>query len=144
MSIVALKRKINAKKNISNTPITGLKVYNSAPGVNAKRGLVTRANGTVVNRNRRVLGRTYQAQEPNPYTIIVSSDTPSANNPVGFSINGTKNIKANVRSDSNLAYQYETPGCCSDNGTTIKRSVLGTKGMIDSKKYRNSNCCQKN
>ena len=142
MSIVALKRKINAQKNISNRPINSFKVYDSSPGVNSKRGLVARTSGTVVNRNSRVQGKSYHPHMPNPSTLIVSSDTVS-NNYVGFSLNGTKNIRGTVQQDSNLAYQFEKPGCCSDDGTTVKRSVMGTKGMLDSKKYRNENCCQK-
>ena len=52
----------------------------------------------------------------------------------GFYLNGTKNVNGIVQKD-------KKPGCCSDDGTSIKRSVTGTKGMLDSKKYRNENCC---
>ena len=129
MSIVALKRKINAKKNISNTPITGLKVYNSAPGVNSKRGLVTRANGTVVNRNRRVQGRTYQAQEPNPYTIIVSSDTHSANNPVGENIAiGLDSLKTLTVGTNNVA--IGSLALSSANGSEANNIAISKNALI--------------
>ena len=141
MSIVALKRKTNAKRNISNTPITNFKVYDSSPGVNSKRGLVARTGGTVVNRNR-VEARSVHSHMLNP-TSVKTVNNVNTNEPVGFSLNGTKNIRGTVQKDSNLAYQYEKPGCCSDDGTVIKRSVVSSKGMIDSKKYRNNNCCQK-
>lgn len=52
----------------------------------------------------------------------------------GFYLNGTKNVNGIVQKD-------KKPGCCSDDGTSFKRSVTGTKGMLDSKKYRNENCC---
>ena len=160
MSIAALKNKVKAKTNISNRQINSFKVYNTVPGVNSKRGLVARTSGTVVNRNNRVQARSYHAHAPNPTSIIVSSDASSVSGPIGFSLNGTKNIKGTVQQDTNLAYQSLNNhqrsivssesinesgkfGCCSDNGTTIKKSVMGTKGMLDSKKYRNNNCCVK-
>ena len=142
MSIVALKRKINAKKNISNRQINSFKVYDSSPGVNSKRGLVARTGGTVVNRNNRVEARSYHAHMSNP-TSIKTVENVNVKQTVGFSINGTKNIRGTVERDSNLAYQFEKPGCCSDDGTTIKRSVTSTKGMLYTKKYRNNKCCQK-
>ena len=142
MSIVALKRKINAKKNISKTPISSFKVYDSSPGVNSKRGLVARTSGTVVNRNSRVQGRSYHPHMPNPSSIKTATNV-NVSQQVGFSLNGTKNVRGTVQRDSNLAYQFEKPGCCSDDGTTIKKTVTGTKGMLDSKKYRNENCCPK-
>ena len=151
---------VKAKTNISKRQITSFKVYDSSPGVNSKRGLVARTSGTVVNRNNRVQARSYHAHAPNPTTIIISSDV-SLSKPVGFSLNGTKNIKGTVQQDTNLAYQSSNKnsckiitssdtcynsghfGCCSDSGTSIKKSVVGSKGMLDSKKYRNSNCCVK-
>ena len=142
MSIVALKRKINAKKNISNKPITSFKVYDSSPGVNSKRGLVARTGGTVVNRNNKVEARSVQVHMLNPSSVKTVNNV-NPKQPVGFSINGTKNIRGTVQKDSNLAYHFEKPGCCSDDGTIIKKTVTGTKGMLDSKKYRNENCCPK-
>ena len=52
----------------------------------------------------------------------------------GFYLNGTKNVNGIMQQD-------KKPGCCSDDGTTIKKTVTGTKGMLASKKYRNENCC---
>ena len=66
-----------------------------------------------------------------------------SNNEIGFSLYGKKNISGTVSSDSNLANQHNRIGCCSDNGTHVKKSVTGTKGMLQSKKYRNDNCCPK-
>ena len=109
--------------------------------MNAKRGLVARTSGTVVNRNR-VEARSVHKHMLNPSSVKTVNNV-NLNQPVGFSVNGTKNIRGTVQKDSNLAYQYEKPGCCSDDGTVIKRSVVTSKGMIESKKYRNSNCCQK-
>ena len=60
--------------------------------------------------------------------------TPNAEKKTGFYLNGNKNVNGIVQQD-------KKPGCCSDNGTAIKRTVSGTKGMLASKKYRNGNCC---
>ena len=59
----------------------------------------------------------------------------------GFSINGKKNISGNVQKDKNMAYHGNNIGCCSDTSDRVKPSVLSSKGMIQTKKYRTENCC---
>jgi len=132
MSIVALKRKINAKNNISNRKISSFTVHTSQPGVNAKRGLVSRSTGSVVNRRKKIQNKSFHSQMANPTeTVNVTPDTDKRS---GFYLNGTKNINGIVQKD-------KKPGCCSDDGSSVKRTVSGTKGMLDSRKYRNGNCC---
>ena len=140
MSIVALKRKVNAKKNISNRQILSMAVPTTQPGPNAKRGLVARTNGSVINSNNRVRARSLQPHLQNTTTTKTVSQDSSHES--GFSINGKRRIKGAVE-DTNLAYNGKDEGCCSDGHDTIKPSVLSTKGMIESRKYRNENCCKK-
>ena len=140
MSIVALKRKVNAKKNISNRQILNVAVPTTQPGPNAKRGLVARTNSSVINRNNRVEARSLQPHLQNTTTIKTVTENPAHQSV--FSINGKRRIKGAVE-DTNLAYNGKDEGCCSDGHDTIKPSVLSTKGMIQSRKYRNNNCCNK-
>ena len=144
MSIVALKRKTRAKFNISNASHT-LVAPISNPGKNAKRGLVARTNGSVVNRNRRVAARTQHPMEPNDAVII--QDGGDGDYMSGFYLNGTQRIKASQAKDTNLMKQG-TVSCCSDDSSTVKPSVLSTKGMLQSRQFRfknnnpESECCE--
>ena len=144
MSIVALKRKTRAKYNSANRQITKVSVPNRQPGPNAKRGLVARTNGSVVNRNHRVSSRTQHPALSNTEIII---DHGEPNRSSGFYLNGTRRIKAAQAEDTNLMKQG-TDSCCSEDITSVKRSVLTTKGMLQSRKLRfknnnpDSNCCK--
>ena len=144
MSIVALKRKTRAKFNISNASHTLIAPI-SNPGKNAKRGLVARTNGSVVNRNRRVAARTQHPMEPNDAVII--QDGGDGDYMSGFYLNGTQRIKASQAKDTNLMKQG-TVSCCSDDSSTVKPSVLSTKGMLQSRqiRFKNNNpeseCCE--
>ena len=97
MSIVALKRKINAKNNISNRKISSFTVHTSQPGVNAKRGLVSRSTGSVVNRRKKIQNKSFHSQMANPTeTVNVTPDTDKRS---GFYLNGTKNINGILQKD---------------------------------------------
>ena len=144
MSIVALKRKTRAKFNISNANHTLIAPI-SNPGKNAKRGLVSRTNGSVVNRNSRVAARTQHPMGPNDAVII--QDGGDVDFVGGFYLNGTHRIKAAQAKDTNLMKQG-TDSCCSDDSSIVKRSVLTTKGMLQTRQFRfkdnnpNSECCE--
>ena len=140
MSLVALKRKVNAKKNISNSRISRKSVPASQPGVNAKRGLVARATGSVTNRRTTVTSKVYKPRMVNEMVTVQSAGTNSGES--GFSLNGKLRIN-NTIEDTNLANLNNKLGCCSDDNSSIKRTVSGTKGMLQSRKFRNNNCCTK-
>ena len=89
MSIVALKRKVNARSNISKRQITSIAVPSSQPGPNAKRGLVARTSGTVVNNHKKDI-KSYNKRMENPVNVVNISVNNSHES--GFSINGKKNI----------------------------------------------------
>ena len=139
MSIVALKRKVNARSNISKRQITSIAVPSSQPGPNVKRGLVARTSGTVVNNHKKDI-KSYNKRMENPVNVVNISVNNSHES--GFSINGKKNINGNVQKDKNMAYHGNNISCCSDTGDRVKPSVLSSKGMIQTKKYRTENCCR--
>lgn len=146
MSIVALKRKTRAKYNSANRQITKITVPDRQPGPNAKRGLVARTNGSVVNRNYCVASRTQHQALSNPKTLYDYGD-PNPDKVSGFYLNGTRRIKAAQAEDTNLMKQG-TDSCCSEDITSVKRSVLTTKGMLQSRNLRfknnnpDSSCCK--
>ena len=144
MSIVALKRKTRAKYNSANRQITKVIVSDRQPGPNAKRGLLARTNGTVVNRNYRVASRTQHRALSNPQTLYDYGEPDESS---GFYLNGTRRVKAAQAKDTNLMKQG-TDSCCSQNTNTVQRSVLSSKGMLETRKMRfkdqnpDTECCK--